>query len=244
MGGRIESNTSRREFLKTTGRVAATSTLAAAMTPRLYAGSDNTIKIALVGCGGRGSGAAANAMAVKSGPIKLVAMADVFEDRLQRSYDGLIEAASAPRTGGSADTWVMGYQATPGRGAAGAAVPRLRRLPEGDGLPAAGRRRHPHHARGVPLGPLPLRDSERASTSSWRNPITVDGPTTRKMLQLGEEAGEEEPQGGRGADVPALQGPLGTLRPDQVGPDRRDHHDADLPPGGPGGLHRAPGRAT
>ncbi len=121
---------SRRKFLKSTGHVVAASVSLAALSPRIYAGEDNTIRVALVGCGGRGGGATANALATKSGPIKLVAMADVFEDRLQRCYDGLIEAASAPRTSGSADTWVMGYRGQADRCAAGTTVPRLRRLPE------------------------------------------------------------------------------------------------------------------
>ena len=59
---------------------------------------DNTIQVALVGCGGRGTGAAANALSTKSGPIKLVAMADVFEDRLDDSYEDAQEAARATRS--------------------------------------------------------------------------------------------------------------------------------------------------
>lgn len=94
------SGTSRREFLKNTGRVAAGSAFLATVGPRVYAAGDETVRVALVGCGGRGSGAAANAMATKVAPVKLFAMADVFEDRLKRSYDGLIEAASAPEQTG------------------------------------------------------------------------------------------------------------------------------------------------
>ncbi len=44
------------------------------------------IKIGLVGCGGRGTGAATQALNTTSGPLRLVAMGDVFEDRLQASY--------------------------------------------------------------------------------------------------------------------------------------------------------------
>ena len=51
----------------------------ATVIPAVHAAEDNTIQVALVGCGGRGTGAAANALSVKNGPIKLVAMADVFE---------------------------------------------------------------------------------------------------------------------------------------------------------------------
>ena len=42
----------RRRFLKDTGRIAAASALAAGILPRIYAAEDNTIKLALVGCGG------------------------------------------------------------------------------------------------------------------------------------------------------------------------------------------------
>ena len=80
---------SRRNFLKTTGQVALASTLVGAATPRVHAAEDNTINVVLVGCGGRGTGAAANAMSVKQGPVKLVAMADVFEDRLKSSFSNL-----------------------------------------------------------------------------------------------------------------------------------------------------------
>src|SRR6266516_3704166 len=81
-----DNRTSRREFLKSTGRIAAASALAGAAIPYVHAAENNTIQVALVGCGGRGTGAAANALAVKNGPIKLVAMADVFEQRLKTSY--------------------------------------------------------------------------------------------------------------------------------------------------------------
>jgi predicted dehydrogenase len=52
-------------------------------------GGSDEIKVALVGCGGRGTGAAGNAMSTRSGPIQLVAMADVFKNRLDNSYGGL-----------------------------------------------------------------------------------------------------------------------------------------------------------
>ena len=53
----------------------------------VHAAENNTIQVALVGCGGRGTGAADNALSTKNGPIKLVAMADVFPDRLNGSYE-------------------------------------------------------------------------------------------------------------------------------------------------------------
>ena len=53
------------------------------------AANDDTIKIALVGCGGRGTGAAGQALST-SGKVKLVAMADVFPDRLNGSLAQLM----------------------------------------------------------------------------------------------------------------------------------------------------------
>jgi predicted dehydrogenase len=51
-------------------------------------GSD-TIKVGLVGCGGRGTGAATQAMNTMGGEIKLIAMADAFADRLQGAMRGI-----------------------------------------------------------------------------------------------------------------------------------------------------------
>jgi predicted dehydrogenase len=62
--------------------------LLGALSARGYAAENNSIKIALVGCGGRGTGAAANALGTQ-GPTKLWAMADVFEDRLATSFKNL-----------------------------------------------------------------------------------------------------------------------------------------------------------
>jgi predicted dehydrogenase len=58
--------------------------------PRVHAAEDNTIRLALIGCGGRGTGAAANALSVPdSGPVKLFVMADLFEKRLTTSHKNL-----------------------------------------------------------------------------------------------------------------------------------------------------------
>lgn len=81
------SRKSRRQFLLTSSKAAA-ATLAASVTSTGYFTETNTIKIALVGCGGRGTGAAAQALSTK-GATKLWAMADVFEFRLKGSYEQL-----------------------------------------------------------------------------------------------------------------------------------------------------------
>jgi len=81
--------TSRREFLRRTGTASATAAFVGAMAPRVHAAEDNTIRLALIGCGGRGSGAVANAMHSAHGPVQLVAMADIVEDRLNSAHKNL-----------------------------------------------------------------------------------------------------------------------------------------------------------
>src|SRR4029453_17903002 len=82
-------STSRRSFLKATGTVAAASALAGIKIPAVHAAGSDGLRVALVGCGGRGTGAADNALAVTGGSINLVAMADVFENRLKGSFNSL-----------------------------------------------------------------------------------------------------------------------------------------------------------
>lgn len=74
---------SRRNFLKTS--VAASSALATMAVPRtVHAGVDETLRIGLVGCGGRGTGAALDAL--HGDPrTKLVAIGDTFRDRAEQA---------------------------------------------------------------------------------------------------------------------------------------------------------------
>src|SRR5437764_15029553 len=80
---------SRREFLKTTSAAAmATTLLNWNNLPGAYAAGSDEIRIGLVGCGGRGTGAAANA--IKSAPgVKLFAMGDTVKARLAGSRAAL-----------------------------------------------------------------------------------------------------------------------------------------------------------
>jgi len=79
---------SRRDFLRQTGGLVAASATVGGLAARMHAAQDDTIKVALIGCGGRGTGAAINALNTK-GPTKLMAMADVFENRLKSSLTRL-----------------------------------------------------------------------------------------------------------------------------------------------------------
>ncbi|MBY0526789.1 MAG: Gfo/Idh/MocA family oxidoreductase [Gemmataceae bacterium] len=80
---------SRRDFLKTSATVVA-GTLAAA--PAVHAAGSDVLRIGLIGCGGRGTGAASQALRAEK-HVKLVAMGDAFEDRLQLSLTNLLKDA-------------------------------------------------------------------------------------------------------------------------------------------------------
>jgi predicted dehydrogenase len=169
MGDITNKSTSRREFLKNTGRIAATSTFMAAA-PRIYAGQSNTIKVALIGCGGRGTGAASDAMSVNNGPVKLVAMGDVFENRLKSSYENL-KKMHADQVDVPKDRRFVGFDAykhamdclSPGDVAIFATPPAFRWV---------------HFTYAIKKG----------LNVFMEKPVTVDGPTSRRMFKLAKEA--------------------------------------------------------
>jgi len=80
----------RRDFLKTSTIAAVGAGVfgSLASLPRAYAGGDDLIKIGLIGCGGRGTGAAGQALSTQ-GNVKLIAMGDAFSDRLDSSLKNL-----------------------------------------------------------------------------------------------------------------------------------------------------------
>ncbi len=84
-----EGRVKRREFIKTTGMAS----LAAAM-PRIsgaYAAGTDTIRVGVVGCGGRGTGAALDCLNSSPG-VEVVAMFDLFKDRIESSLKKITEA--------------------------------------------------------------------------------------------------------------------------------------------------------
>lgn len=165
---------SRREFLVNTGKAAITTGLLAGTIPAVHAGEEHTIQVALVGCGGRGAGAAANALSVTNGPLKLVALADVFEDRLNSSYRNLAKAFSTT-VDVPEDRRYVGFDAYQ------KAMDCLR---PGDvvimATPPAFRWVHFTHA------------IEKGLNVFMEKPIAVDGPSAKKMLHLGEEAAKRD----------------------------------------------------
>src|ERR1051325_4880390 len=110
MSEQTTNTSSRREFLTNSGRIAGSSALAGIALPHVHAAENNTINLALVGCGGRGTGAAENALTVENGPIKLVAMADVFPSRLADSH-GRLRQKFAGKMDVSEDRKYIGFDA-------------------------------------------------------------------------------------------------------------------------------------
>jgi len=85
-----KSKINRREFLKQSGSLAAGAAVLGSLPNTAFAAGDNTIRLALIGCGGRGSGAVGDALSVPdSGPVKLYATADLLEEKMERSLKAL-----------------------------------------------------------------------------------------------------------------------------------------------------------
>jgi predicted dehydrogenase len=166
----IPPNASRRDFLKNTGRLAVASSVISGLAPGLYAGENNTIRVVLIGCGGRGGGAAANALSVKNGPVKLVALADVFERRVRTAYENL-KKDYGDKVDVPDDRKFVGFDGyrkamdclKPGDVAIFTTPPAFRWV---------------HFTYAI----------QKGLNVFMEKPVTVDGPTTRRMFQLAEEA--------------------------------------------------------
>ena len=84
---------SRRQFIKTAGAVTIGTALprtSALGSKAMWSTNSNTLKVGLIGCGGRGTAAAGEALNADPNVI-ITAMADAFDDRLQSSYNTLKE---------------------------------------------------------------------------------------------------------------------------------------------------------
>jgi len=161
--------TSRRTLLKTAGGVAALSALSGVKLPAVHSAGSDTVQVALVGCGGRGSGAAVQALSTK-GPVKLVAMADAYADRLNSSFDN-INKTTPGKVDVPADRKFIGWDAYKSA---------MDSLKPGDVVilttPPAFRWVHFTYA------------IQKGLNVFMEKPVTVDGPTSKKMLKLAEEA--------------------------------------------------------
>ena len=88
-------NRSRRDFVKQSSLIAGGLVAAPFFTrANFFAGANDEIKVAVIGCGGRGTGAAMQALLSKQN-VKIVAMADAFRDNLDRCHKSLTTADSS-----------------------------------------------------------------------------------------------------------------------------------------------------
>lgn len=173
----------RRQFLK---KSAAASAFAGMTVPHVFAAEDNVTPVALVGCGGRGSGAAKNALDVVSLPTKLVAMADVFESKMKSSHDALSNE----------------YKDKPNK----MDVPEDRKFLGFDAYKKAMDCLKPG---GIVILTTPLAFRapmfkyaiEKGLHVFMEKPITADGPTSKKMIELAAEADKKNLKCGVGLMV-------------------------------------------
>jgi len=165
---------SRRNFIKTSTTVAAAATLVSPIVspaaPSVYAGANDEIRVALVGVGGRGRGAADNALSVENESLKLWAMADVFESNLKSGH-GSLKDKHGDKVDVSEDRMFYdfdGYKQA------------MDTLRPGDivilATPPAFRWMMFTYA------------VEKGLNVFMEKPVTVDGPTSKRMFALGEQA--------------------------------------------------------
>jgi predicted dehydrogenase len=167
------SGVTRRELLKSSGALAAGASLANLVLPRVHAAENadsETIQVALIGAGGRGSGAADNALSTAAGPTKLVAIADVFEKQVKNAESAL-KSKHGEKVDVPAERQFVGFDAykkamdclRPGDIAIFATPPGFRWV---------------HFTYAI----------EKGLNVFMEKPVSVDGPTSRKMFALAEES--------------------------------------------------------
>lgn len=100
-----KSSSDRRDFLKTAGGAA----VLGMVVPAVHASGSDVLRIGLIGCGGRGTGAAADALQADPN-LQLVAMGDAFADQLSKSRDQL-KRAGGSKFAVSDDRCFVGFDA-------------------------------------------------------------------------------------------------------------------------------------
>ena len=170
MNDPTKARTTRREFIKNTGTFVTASALANVTVPHVHGAGSDMIQVALIGAGGRGSGAAQNALSVKRGPVKVVALADVFGDRLQKTLSSL-QQKFASQTDVPTARQFIGFDAYKNA---------MDCLKPGDivilATPPAFRWVHFSYA------------IDKGLNVFMEKPVTADGPTSKRMLKLAEDA--------------------------------------------------------
>jgi len=161
----------RRQFLKNSALLAGGAVLSSIPLTNVYAGGSDVIKVALIGCGDRGTGAAFQALATRHN-LKLVAMADAFRDRVDKSY-GLLAAKYPDKVQVPEDKKFTGFDAY------------KKATAEADVVLLA-----------APPGFRPLHFAEAVRLNKhvfMEKPVATDSPGIRSVLASAEEAKRKKP---------------------------------------------------
>ena len=161
----------RREFLKTSALIAGGTMLSGLSFGGAYAAGDDTIKIALIGCGGRGTGAAFQALDTKYN-VKLVAMADAFSDRVENSYKPLLGKYGKEKVDVPEERRFVGFDAY------------KKAIAEADVVLLT-----------APPGFRPAHFAEAVRQNKhifMEKPVAVDAPGVRKVLESAKEAKQKK----------------------------------------------------
>src|SRR5437667_3831310 len=160
---------SRRTFLRTSSTAVAGGALLGALPVERFAlgaSPGDTVRVALIGCGGRGSGAADQALST-SGGVKLVAAADAFADRMEGSL-GLLKDKHRDKVEVSSDARFIGFDAY------------KKAIEMADVVVLA-----------TPPGFRPIHFEEAIRQNKhvfMEKPVATDAPGIRKVLAAAEEA--------------------------------------------------------
>ncbi|CCH56940.1 oxidoreductase domain protein [Fibrisoma limi BUZ 3] len=166
----------RRDFLKASGLLTGSALLSSlpfgSMAGGYHRSVDDTIKVALIGCGGRGTGAAQQALSTKQN-VKIVALADAFRDRLDQAYKSLSgrgakAADGSPKVDVPEDRKFVGFDAY------------KQAIPLADVVILA-----------TPPGFRPSHFEEAVRQGKhvfMEKPVATDAPGVRKVLAAAEEA--------------------------------------------------------
>jgi predicted dehydrogenase len=141
--------------------------------PHVHAAGTDEIRVALIGCGGRGGGAAADALSVPGAPIKVVAMADLFRDRVDIVKRSLGEQFKE-RIDVPDERMFIGFEGyrqaidclRPGDIALFATPPAFRA---------------PQFAYAI----------EKGVHTFMEKPVSIDGPSTKRIIELAAKATEK-----------------------------------------------------
>jgi len=169
----------RRDFLKASGLIASGALLNPLNGYGYNSAVDETIRVALIGCGGRGTGAAAQALSTAQN-VQIVAMADAFKDRLDESYKNLTAKKYKNAAGAPVDTKTKVNVPDDRKFVGFEAYKQAIALKDVDVVILA-----------TPPGFRPWHFEEAVKNNKqifMEKPVATDAPGIRKVLQVAEEA--------------------------------------------------------